>query len=314
MDEQASFLKNADPRLPNFFLLGASKAGTTTLYALLRQHPEIYLPEIKEPHFFSNDYKYEKGINYYLSSYYSGAADYLARGDATPHYLFFEKAAERISHHLPLTHQRFIVILRDPVSRAYSLYWNMVREGVEVNSFRRALELEEERSKDSEIIKQGTVCIQYVASSLYAAQLNTYFRYFSHEQFLILLQEDLACDPNAVMKEVFRFLGVQEDIRIRNTEPKNQAAGSRSVRLQRFLRKPHALKHIVGRFLSENAKYRIYSKLYKWNSSSFFYPPLEREVRQQLYHRFRDDILKLESLLGRNLRHWYDLSNNVEGI
>ena len=91
----------SQPVLPNFFILGAAKCGTTSLYEALKKHPEIYLSATKEPRFFCNDEVFEEGIEHYANSHFAGSGGWLARGDASPHYLVFEKAAARIRELIP---------------------------------------------------------------------------------------------------------------------------------------------------------------------------------------------------------------------
>ena len=143
--------------LPNFFILGSAKCGTTALYEVLKHHPEIYFPLVKEPQFFCNDDLYAKGLNFYSKTYFCKSHGYKAVGEATPHYMYYKKVAERIAKDIPGENQRFILILRDPVKRAYSLYWNMVKEGYENLSFSDAIEAEKERIKDQSLEKAGTL-------------------------------------------------------------------------------------------------------------------------------------------------------------
>jgi len=122
--------------LPNFFILGSAKSGTSTLYSELIKHPNIFLAANKEPMFFSSDEKYEKGINWYLDNFFKASGRKRVRGEATPHYLYWaDKVAPRMSEHFEEDKVHFAVILRNPVERAYSWYWNMIREGNEKKDF-----------------------------------------------------------------------------------------------------------------------------------------------------------------------------------
>ena len=106
--------------LPNFMCLGAAKSGKTTLYDILKQHPDIYLPSFKEPHFFDIHDNYNNGIDWYMKNYYS-KSNFKAIGDFTPSYFFEKEAPKRIYDALSKD-IKFIVILRHPVDRAYSHY------------------------------------------------------------------------------------------------------------------------------------------------------------------------------------------------
>ncbi len=260
-------------RLPNFFIIGAAKAGTTSLYESLRMHPEVYAGQVKEPHFFSNDLQYEKGVEYYVNTYYKSADKYKARGDATPHYLFYEKAARRLSHLLPESHQRFIVILRNPIDRAYSLYWNMVHEGYENLAFEQALEAEPRRDLNDEDTRYGRVHFQYVASGMYAKQLRAYFEYFSKDKFLILFHEDLVEKHDETLLSVFRFLNIEESVDLGPAVRANPAGKPKSRELQAWLRHPSVVKRLLGKFLPFGAKQRLVSMLLDWNKRPFIILP-----------------------------------------
>ena len=132
--------------------IGAAKSATTSLYDILRQHSNVYLPSFKEPHFFDNPDNYDKGIAWYSKTYFSRALEKNKIGDFTPTYLFESKAAERIYKDLgPNT--RFIIILRDPVERAYSHYLHSKRDQNETLSFFDALEKEKSRIQSSYLDK-----------------------------------------------------------------------------------------------------------------------------------------------------------------
>ena len=130
-------------RMPNLFVIGAAKAGTTALYDYLAQHPDVFLSRVKEPMFFSREENYAKGLDWYEGAYFQGAEHYPVRAEATPHYLYWsEKVAPRIKEAYAERLVKFVASFRDPVSRAYSWYWNMVREGREDLEFEEALRVE----------------------------------------------------------------------------------------------------------------------------------------------------------------------------
>jgi len=293
--------------LPNFFIIGAAKAGTTSLYDLLRGHPEVQLPRVKEPHFFSNDSVFCEGLDWYARTHYKEAAGISARGDATPHYFFYEKAAARIAELLPESHHRFIVVLRNPVDRAYSLYWNMVHEGHESESFEEALRLEPERDF-SRLEELGTIRQQYVSSGLYAKQLAVWLQYFDRRQFLIVLSDDLAVNPEGVRRQLLKFLGVDTSVPPFSAEPgvrSNQASEPRSRLLQNFIRRPNRVRHWLGKLVPFHIKRSLVTGVLKRNRRHIKYPPMSRETRQRLQNTFRPDIEVLEQLIDRPLGTWY---------
>ena len=299
-----------DPRFPNFFILGAAKAGTTTLYEYLCTHPRIFLSPVKEPQFFSHDEVYERGIAYYLRTFFAGAEKSAVRGEATPHYLYFEKAAQRIAASAGGLPVRFIVMLRDPVERAYSLYWNMVAEGIETLPFEAALEQEGERSRDPELQRSGSVSIQYVDSGMYAKQLRRYLRYFGREQFLVVFLQDLHANPRQVLDQICDFLAIPRFDSLPKRHNANGASTPRSPTLHRLLRKPHWIKRHVGRCLPEAFKYKIALGLAAANRKRLAYPPLSGEIAARLRVRFAPDVRALEQLCGRRLSEWLPSSDS----
>ncbi len=291
--------------LPNFFVIGAAKCGTTSLYELLGTHPDIFFPELKEPQFFSHDALFAEGVARYARHFEAGRG-FAARGDATPHYLAFEKAATRIQALIPEEGHRFIAIFRDPVARAYSLYWNLVAEGVEPLSFPEALRREEERTADVELEQRGSLQFRYVSGGLYARQLRAFLPHFPRERFCLLFQEDLARDPAAILAKVCRFLGVAN----RSEAPakrSNAAFQPRSAWLQRFVRRPHRIKEPLKYLLPEDVRRSITQRVLEWNRREVRYPPLDPSVDAWLRQRFQEDVLDLMAISGRDLSAWLPL-------
>jgi len=293
-----------DTRAPNFFILGAAKAGTTTLYHYLENHPEIYFSQVKEPQYFCHEGLYDMGLNYYLNTFFKGADRYKIRGEATPHYLYYEKAARRIANDLNREELRFVVIIRNPVARAYSLYWNMVAEGIESLSFEQAIEAEKIRSKDPELEYTGSVSFQYLDSGLYTKQIESYLRYFGREQFLFILFEDFRIDPKSILDEVCDFLKIVRFDELPEIRKTNAASMPRSKGMHAFLRGSGRLKHSVGRLLPSSLKYKIVDKLIEANKRSARYPDMSAETRERLKAYFADDLMTLEKMTGKSFAIW----------
>lgn len=296
-----------DPRFPNLFILGAPKCGTTSLYRYLEEHPGVYFPVNKEPQYFCNDEIFEKGCGYYLDTHFKNAAPFSIRGDATPHYLYYEKVARRLAGLDNDGALKFIVILREPVARAYSHYWNMVQEGYEELSFEDAIAAEIRRLEDPEWERLGVLRVNYVSAGMYAEQLRRFFCYFPRQKFLVLLQEDLQGAPKETMSAVFNFLGIDEII-VKKPDRHNPAGATRSVMLQRFIRRPNKLRRVLGGWLPYSAKYRIAQMLLMVNKKVLPYPPIGKALQMKISRRFESDICDLEELLGRDLSHWKHFS------
>lgn len=231
-------LDAADARLPTFYVIGAAKSGTTSLIDLLRPHPQVFVPLVKEPMFFSHDENWERGVGWYLATHFAGADGRHARGEGTPHYLVHgEKVAARMAEVHRDRPPRLVVIFRDPVARAYSWYWNMVMEGLEPLSFEEALEAEPQRLREhaAHLERTGEMTYGYLAGSRYATLLAPFLARFEREQFLFLLQGDLRDDPAGTLGRLQRFLGLDE-LAPQEALASNPAAMPRSRRVHRLVR------------------------------------------------------------------------------
>jgi hypothetical protein len=208
---------------PNFLGIGAAKSGTTTLAALMRLHPEISFPAggRKELHFFDEKEITPRSISMYFDNFKPNTAV----GEFTPAYIFVPKCRDLILKTLGID-TRFIIILRNPVDRAYSHYcharkhWHQEKYRklgypVETLSFEQALEAEADRLKSGEFhIRHQS----YFSKGLYADQLEFYYQRFNRENFFICLLEDLVQDPASLLAGIFTFLGVDPEFTIENID------------------------------------------------------------------------------------------------
>ncbi len=287
--------------LPNLFMIGAPKCGTTSLYHWIRQHPDIYMTEDKEPAFFDEDAHYCKGIEYYARRYFGRAGGCKIRGEATQSYLYrVHPVAERIREDIG-TAVRFVVVLRDPVERLWSHYLHMVRRGSETLSIREALAAEEER-----LASGSRAWINYYSGGLYAQQLEAWFELFPRERFLILKTDELREAPISACKKVFIFLGVDREFEPDVSVRKNEAAAARIPLLAAMFNRENAitgrLKHLVPFPLRK----QIRDVVNEFNvkdlpeSERVLDPVLEAELRE----RYVPAIEELERLLGWDLEKW----------
>jgi hypothetical protein len=279
---------------PNLFLVGAAKAGTTTLYDELSQHPAIYMAPMKEPHFFSRIEPTSRWEDFF--PHVSDEDDYLALfkgatneelvGEASTSYLWDSQAAERIKHAVP--EAKILIMLRDPVDRAYSHYWNDLREGLERRSFLEALTEEEQRPGPG----GWGVTSLYVDCGRYADQVARYLDRFGVGVCVSFL-EDLVTDRSSAMARIHSFLGV---------EPASAAAASRRMnsvtlprnRLSRALLANGRVRRLARATVSRSARSRLREALLKEASP----PPMEPEARSLLTETYRPDVARLTELLG----------------
>jgi hypothetical protein len=209
--------------LPDFLIIGAQKAGTTSLASHLAAHPNVISPKWKEIHFF--DLNYSKGVNWYRSHFPVGRKRHvkthlrgqrLLAGDATPYYLLHPQAPFRAFSLVPGA--RIIVMLRDPVGRAYSHYHHEVRLGKESLSFEEAIEAEPSRiageakrlEAEPSYESQGYQHFTYLERGLYLNQIRRWLRFYRPDQLLILSSEQFFEDPASEYKRVLRFLNLPQ--------------------------------------------------------------------------------------------------------
>ncbi|MFC1495140.1 sulfotransferase [Thermodesulfobacteriota bacterium] len=258
--------------MPNFLIIGAAKAGTTALYHYLHQHPQIYLSPRKEPRFFAYEgenlnfcgpYDHVEAsrdaivtdINIY-QSLFQGVSTEKAIGEASTLYHYSLKAPERIQHYIP--DAKLIAILRNPVDRAYSGFLHFVRDDLEpLTDFAQALQEEEVRIRNNWLPGY-----HYKEMGFYYTQLKRYYARFDHSRIKIYLYEDFKTGPLSVLRNIFRFLRVDEefvpDISIRH----NVSGIPRNKMLYRyFLRGRNPIKAILKPFIPTKLRRRIKTNL-----------------------------------------------------
>ena len=207
--------------LPDFLIIGTQRGGTTSLFHYLEAHPSVTAAVNKDLHFF--DRKYRKGLAWYRGHFPTGIERYAARtihssalltGEASPSYLFHPHAPRRVKQALP--NAKLIVMLRDPVSRAYSQYHHAVELGHETLSFEDAIGNEEERTagelekilRDERYYSEAFKHRSYLSKGMYVEQLQAWMSLFPAEQFLVLKSEDFYADPATAFKQVLTFLNL----------------------------------------------------------------------------------------------------------
>jgi hypothetical protein len=194
-------LTAANRALPNYLIIGAQKCGTTSLYHELSRHPQVAPAFRKEPHFF--DDAWHRGESWYRANFARARAHRIT-GEASPHYLFSPEAPARVRQMVP--EAKLIVMLRNPVDRAWSHYHHERRRGYEALSFEAAIAAEPQR------LAQGGQYHRrhhaYVHRGEYAGQLQGWLAHFPREQMLVIRSEDYRADAPAVYSQVLAFLGL----------------------------------------------------------------------------------------------------------
>ncbi len=229
--------------LPDFLIIGTQRGGTTSLYHYLQAHPCIQATTTKEIHFF--DRKYHKGLLWYRGHFPTALEKAYAQqvrkrafvtGEASPAYLFHPHVYKRVAQTMP--HVKLIVLLRNPVDRAYSQYYHSIELGHENRSFEEAIRDEQERTnrEREKILKEEHYQSyaykhhSYLTRGLYVDQLQAWMDFFPREQFLILKSEDFYADPAAASKEVYTFLNLpfaEPQLRKKEYKPLNTTTYSK---------------------------------------------------------------------------------------
>jgi hypothetical protein len=222
--------------LPDFLLVGAQKSGTSSLFTYIVQHPHVLSPLVKEIHYF--DLHYSCGPNWYREHFRIAVRNRIKgligdhqpiTGEASPYYIYHPLVPARIKELLP--HIKLIVLLRNPIDRAYSHYHHVLRKGptLEPLTFEQAIQSEESRLRgetqriatDHSYLSLSHQHHSYLNRGIYADQLERWFKQFAIERFLILPAEDLFDQPQSVVYKVFRFLELP-NVEVNNLRPSNQ--------------------------------------------------------------------------------------------
>ena len=284
----------ARPRWPNLFLVGAAKAGTTSLYGELARHPAIYMSPMKEPHFFSRIKPASKWQAFFphvtdedeYLALFDGVTNEEVVGEASTSYLWDAQAAERIKRAVP--EARILIMLRDPVDRAYSQYWNDVREGLERRSFLEAL-VEEHRSEPG----GWGVSSLYIDCGRYPDQVARYLDRFG-ARVHVLFFEDFVLDEASALAEIHSFLGLQGATAAAAVRRLNPTSLPRNM-LSGALLASGGLRRIVRATVPRPVRSRLREALLKEASP----PPMDARARTLLTETYRPEVARLAELLSR---------------
>lgn len=299
---------------PTFLVIGAAKAGTTSLYEYLKLHPQVFMSSVKETNFFALESRGYEGFwhGYALSGprkprqvvdtwdkyeeLFRDAHKAKAVGEVCPSYLYVPEVPARVRHYLP--EAKIIAIFRNPVDRAYSHYLYYMRDGREKqDSFLAALQEEEARAR-----KGYVTTWSYVGMGYYHAQIMRYLEHFDRSQVRLYLFEDLHADPNGLLEDICRFIDVDPSLLNVSLERHNPSGLPRSRFLQNILIRNNLLKRALGPLISPSRKQWLQARLQRFNLRSA--PPMPPDAREYLISVYREDILKLQELIGRDLSHW----------
>jgi len=291
-------------RWPDFFIVGAVRAGTTSLFDFLGQHAAVFFPAVKELHFFAPHVQPDPRLYFppihderaYLSLYTAARADQL-RGDASPSYLWDSDSASRIAACNPQA--KIIISLRNPIQRAYSHYLLDWSTGLEKLSFLEALHEDQVHMPG----RWGEEHL-YLELGLYCKQVERYLARFDRRQIKIILFDDLQTHPDAVGSSVLEFLGLSATRRAPyrfpqrsvTVVPRGPRASCLLYHMQTVLAYcPSAWRpRLRGRFLWLRERFLVQSAK----------PRMEREAGRFLAEFYKQELDELERLSGHDVKHW----------
>jgi len=286
---------------PNFFIVGASRSGTTSLYEYLKKNPEIFLSPIKEPNYFSPSLdpnllimKPIKDKEKYLSLF-KNVKEETVVGEASANYLWDPKAPQLISNVVPLA--KIIIILRDPIERAFSHYLMHLSNGTETRSFRIVI-------KDAIKPTSNDYIRRIVEAGFYSKQLQRYKKYFKADQMKILIFEEFIQDTEKHVKEVMEFLNVNEHIPKNIRIKYNQYSIPRGEISSNVLRS-EMVKQLGQKILSQSMGTFLVKKVLNKKVDK---PEMSEQDRRFLEGLYRSDSLELQKILNKGIP-WNFISN-----
>jgi hypothetical protein len=325
MASQGSIVSNLgsdtqQQRIPDFFIVGHQKCGTTALYLMLRSHPQVFMPAVKEPRFFASDQRSRfpprapsparpRTLEAYLQLFADARPEQLA-GEATPHYLRSTVAARDIAALQPRA--RIIAILREPAAYLRSFHLQMVSAGVETQrDFRKALALEDDRRQGRRIPRgcHHPESLLYSDHVRYVEQLRRYHDVFPPEQVLSLIYEDFRRDNEATVRAVRRFLEIDDTPPVESLDTKPVKAirlptvhkllsAGRRARKHPTTATPfeRAVNALSPGFLANDGFRK------QWRRLIYSAPtPPDEQLMLELRRRFKPEVLALSEYLGRDL-------------
>ena len=284
----------------DFFIVGAPKAGTTSLYHYLNEHPEISMSSQKEPDYFSDADLQNYGMYYgknridTIKKYHNlfdNNSESKLKGEASVSYLFYKNVPQKIKTYNP--EAKIIIMLRNPIDRAFSHYLMDYRLGLVSDSFEDIID-HKSVNKNEKLFYQ-----QYIELSEYASQIKRYLDVFNNTKILFIEYEDLKMDVTSIIKKTYLFLGVNQfydpDLTKKHntyTMPKNS--------IIRFVYSFVILRNIASLFLPKNLVNRIRVVLFKNDKK----PVLLEKTRSRLAQYFTNDITTLTKMLNKDFSRW----------
>lgn len=306
---------------PNLFIVGAMRCGTSSLFIYLNEHPEVFMPEVKEPMYFGSDL-YDSSFPELLPEYlclFKKATNEKIIGEASTTYLYSQLAAKEIKAFSPQA--KIIIMLRNPVDMMYSLYsqsyhhwrklYNQGKGYENIADFSDALKAEAERKQGRCV--PGTLVskrfrsyfyLYYRDLARYTNQVQRFFDVFDSENIKVIIFEDLIHHPCNVYQEVCRFLNIDSGFHP-NFKAYNQTRISSGSLLEKtVVHTPAPVRHFVRRSITYVLGHKLWEQITDGIFASERPPNLDPGLRKSLQEEFKPEVVRLGELIGRDLRYW----------
>jgi Sulfotransferase domain len=315
--EQATVVSLPGVRAPDFFMVGHSKCGTSALYEMLRRHPQIFMPDLKEPAFFATDVatrlpqRGAKPLPQTLDEYlalFAGAQPEQLIGEATSLYLWSHDAAAHIARLAPTA--RIVAVVREPASFLHSLHMQLLQNHVETETdLWRTIEMEEQRREGKNLPRYSPrpQALLYSERVKYVEQLRRYHDRFPREQVLTLIYDEFRDDNEATVRKVLRFLGADDTLELPALEV-NRSVRVRSQRLHQLVHTfamsqtplARASRSTVRKLTPKQLDGAAARALRRRAMYSEPRPP-EEALMRKLRRRYRPEVQALSEYLDRDL-------------
>lgn len=299
---------------PDFLIIGAGKSGTTSLYYHLKAHPQVFVPEVKETNFFAlagekllNPDEDPDEMNYYpwsvtqweeYQNLFSKAKAAQVKGEVSPMYLYHPNAVSNIQKYAP--NAKLIAILRQPAERLYSRYQHLARDNRKpTENFEDALIPGNIWWKRNDLVQEG----------FFYNHLSKYYKAFPENQIKVFLYEELRDNPSMVMKSIYQFIGVDENFKPELKTQYNASGEIKNKLLDNFIGRKSGLlstlkKAFPGGYNSLKQNRMLKKTLNSFRNKNLIKVDLTPESKAKITGLYKEDILKLQDLLKKDLSKW----------
>ena len=304
---------------PNLFIVGAPKSGTTSLYAYLESHPNVFMSPVKEPFYFSPDvegslrrpYHYPDDEAAYLALY-DEATDQRYRGEASTNYLVSHQAAGLVHDFSP--DSKIIAMLRNPVDLMYALHNERVSNGAEpIIDFGEAVKAEDDRRAGRRLPEHfNSLGAVYADNAKLGEQLKRWLDEFGRERVHVIVFGDFGRDTPGEFKRVLEFLDIDPSYKPDSFEARNSSNRRRAGAVRKMVDSgpAQAMRHrVLPAVVGEKTTYRLAKRFSRsrFNRRAYQRPPLPPELYDQLKQSFKPDVALLSELIGRDLNaEWFN--------